>query len=70
MLRSDLIFGYSEKEFVVAAVLRTEAKEALVDSGWAPSIARAAVAVAADALGAEVTLERLIFESFRRCPKA
>jgi hypothetical protein len=52
------------------AVLRTEAKEALVGSGWAPSIARAVVAVAADALGAEVTLERLIFESFRRCPKA
>ena len=51
------------------AVLRTEAKDALVDSGWTPTIARAAVAAAADALGASATLDRLIFESFRRCPK-
>ena len=51
------------------AVLRTEAKDALVDSGWTATIARAAVAAAAEALGPDVTLERLVFESFRRCPK-
>jgi hypothetical protein len=52
------------------ATVRTEAKNALVESGWTAAIARAAVAAAAEALGPDVPLERLIFESFRRCPKA
>jgi hypothetical protein len=55
-----------------AAILRTQAKAALTGLGWKPAIAHAAVAAAAAAQGAEVTLERLIFESLRRCsaPKA
>jgi hypothetical protein len=51
------------------AVLRTQSKEALVGLGWKPAIATAAVAAASAALGAEVTLERLIFEALRRCPR-
>ncbi|HSR96580.1 MAG TPA: HNH endonuclease [Kofleriaceae bacterium] len=51
-----------------AAIVRTQAKEALVGLGWKPAIAGPAVASAAAALLGEVTLERLIFESLRRCP--
>jgi HNH endonuclease/RuvA, C-terminal domain len=51
-----------------AAILRTHAKEALVGLGWKAAIAVPAVSAAATALGSEVTLERLIFESLRRCP--
>jgi hypothetical protein len=51
------------------AVLRTQSKEALVGLGWKPAIATAAVAAASAALGTEVTLERLIFEALRRCPR-
>ena len=51
-----------------AAILHTQAKTALTALGWKPAIAAAAVAAAAEAQGAEVTLERLIFESLRRCP--
>jgi hypothetical protein len=50
-----------------AAIVRTQAKEALVGLGWKPAIANPAVAAAAAALGAEATLERLIFEALRRC---
>jgi hypothetical protein len=51
-----------------AAIIRTQAREALVGLGWKPAIAGPAVALAVAALGGEVTLERLIFESLRRCP--
>jgi hypothetical protein len=51
-----------------AAIIRTQAREALVGLGWKAAIAGPAVATAAAALGNEVTLERLIFESLRRCP--
>jgi Holliday junction resolvasome RuvABC DNA-binding subunit len=51
-----------------AAILRTQAKAALVGLGWKPAIAHQAIAAAAAAQGAELTLERLIFESLRRCP--
>jgi hypothetical protein len=51
-----------------AAILRTQAKAALTGLGWKPAIAHAAVTAAAAAQGADVTLERLIFESLRRCP--
>jgi len=50
------------------AILHTQAKSALTGLGWKPAIAHAAVAAAAAVQGAEVTLERLIFESLRRCP--
>jgi hypothetical protein len=51
-----------------AVIIRTQAREALVGLGWKAAIAGPAVAAAAAALGGEVTLERLIFESLRRCP--
>jgi hypothetical protein len=52
-----------------AAILHTQAKAALTGLGWKPAIAHAAIAAAvASAQGVEVTLERLIFESLRRCP--
>jgi Holliday junction resolvasome RuvABC DNA-binding subunit len=51
-----------------AAIVRTQAKTALTAMGWKPAIAANAVASAAEALGADVVLERLIFEALRRCP--
>jgi hypothetical protein len=51
-----------------AAILRTQAKAALVGLGWKPAIAHEAIAAAAAVHGADLTLERLIFESLRRCP--
>jgi Holliday junction resolvasome RuvABC DNA-binding subunit len=51
-----------------AAIVRTQAKAALTGLGWKPAIAAAAVAAAVAAQGAEVSLERLIFEALRRCP--
>jgi Holliday junction resolvasome RuvABC DNA-binding subunit len=51
-----------------AAVVRAQAKAALTGLGWKPAIAHAAVVAAAEAHGAEMTLERLIFEALRRCP--
>jgi hypothetical protein len=51
-----------------AAIVCSDARAALTGLGWKPAIARAAVEAAFVARGAEVTLERLIFESLRRCP--
>jgi hypothetical protein len=51
-----------------ATILCTQAKAALTGLGWKPAIAQAAVAAAAAARGAGVTLEQLIIESLRRCP--
>lgn len=51
-----------------AVIVRAQTKAALVSLGWTPSIATAAVAAAAAALGAGVPLERLIREALRRCP--
>jgi hypothetical protein len=51
-----------------AAIVRTQAKAALTGLGWKPAIAATAVAAAAAAQGAGVSLERLIFEALRRCP--
>ena len=52
-----------------AAILRTQAKEALVGLGWKPAIAAAAVAAAAADLGAGGTLEQWIRAALRRCPR-
>jgi hypothetical protein len=50
-------------------ILRTQAKAALIGLGWKPAIAHAAIAAAvAVPHSSELTLERLIFESLRRCP--
>jgi len=53
---------------LTATDLRTQAKAALTGLGWKPAIANAAVSAAAAAHGSGITLERLIFESLRRCP--
>ena len=50
------------------AIVRTQAKAALIGLGWKPTIAHAAVAAAVAAQGTEVVLERLIVEALRRCP--
>jgi Holliday junction resolvasome RuvABC DNA-binding subunit len=51
------------------AVICTQAKEALVGLGWKAPIAQAAVAAARETLGDATTLERLILEALRRCPR-
>jgi hypothetical protein len=51
-----------------AASLCAQAKAALTGLGWKPAIAHAAVAAAAASQGVDMTLERLVFESLRRCP--
>jgi hypothetical protein len=45
-----------------------QAKAALTGLGWKRAIAHAAVAAAVAEQGPDVTLERLVFESLRRCP--
>jgi hypothetical protein len=65
----DTSVGVSGARRLDAAILRTQAKAALTGLGWKPAIAHAAVAAAAEAQGEDVTLERLIFEALRRCPK-
>jgi hypothetical protein len=50
------------------AIVRTQAKAALIGLGWKPAIAQAAVAAAVAAEGTAMALERLIFEALRRCP--
>jgi hypothetical protein len=51
------------------AVMRTQARDALVGLGWKPGIARAAVDEASAHVGIDVPIERLIQEALRRCPK-
>jgi hypothetical protein len=51
-----------------AAILRTQARAALTGLGWKPAIAHAAVDAAVAARNPGLTLERLVFESLRRCP--
>jgi hypothetical protein len=51
------------------AILETQAKTALIGLGWKPAIARVAISAALAECGDETPpLERLIFESLRRCP--
>ena len=49
-------------------MIQTQAKEALKQLGWKPSIAAASVMAAAAAVGVNATLEQLIVEALRRCP--
>jgi hypothetical protein len=51
------------------AELCAEAKVALKQMGWKPAIAQAAVRAAASALGDDATLERVLVEALRRCPR-
>jgi hypothetical protein len=51
------------------AELPSQARDALVALGWAPAIARGAVHEASSHLGSDTTIESLIREALRRCPK-
>jgi Holliday junction resolvasome RuvABC DNA-binding subunit len=51
------------------AVYRTQARDALVGLGWQAGIARQAVDGACHAVGGQATLEQLIIEALRRCPR-
>jgi cytochrome c peroxidase len=51
------------------AIVRTQARDALVGLGWKPNIARTAVDEARSHVGCDVTLEELIWEALRRCPR-
>jgi hypothetical protein len=51
------------------AELCVEAKVALRQMGWKPAIAQAAVRAAASILGQDATLERVLVEALRRCPR-
>jgi Holliday junction resolvasome RuvABC DNA-binding subunit len=52
------------------AVRRAQTKDALVGLGWKPAIARAAVAAAWATVGSRATLEQLIVEALRQCPRS
>jgi len=51
------------------AVMQTQARDALVGLGWKPGIARTAVEEACAHVGTGVTIDVLIREALRRCPK-
>jgi len=51
------------------ALVRTQARDALVGLGWKPAIARAAVDEAWSHVGPAVAVDMLIREALRRCPK-
>lgn len=49
--------------------LHNDAKKALTGAGWTPAIASAAVATAAATLGSDATLEQMLREALRACPR-
>ena len=51
------------------AIVRTQARDALVALGWKPGIARAAVEEAMSHGGRDATLDELIRAALRRCPR-
>jgi Holliday junction resolvasome RuvABC DNA-binding subunit len=51
------------------AIRREDAKAALIGLGWSATIARAAVAEALSTMSCDATLEQLIREALRRCPR-
>jgi Holliday junction resolvasome RuvABC DNA-binding subunit len=51
------------------AILRTQARDALVGLGWKATIARTAVEEAISHVGSDTSLEDLIREALRRCPR-
>jgi hypothetical protein len=52
------------------AVLRAQTKDALIRLGWRPAIASAAVSAAWARVGSHATLEQLIGEALRQCPRS
>lgn len=65
-LDDDPFIGTSRLD---AAVVRTEARDALVALGWKAGIARAAVDAACAHVGCDAQVEVVIREALRRCPK-
>jgi hypothetical protein len=61
--------GEPPRDKLATAVLRTQAKEALSGLGRKPALAVRAVNAAINALGSDASLERVIFESLKRCPR-
>ncbi len=57
------------KSQLEVAVRRAQTKDALVRLGWKPAIASAAVATAWARVGSHATLEHLICEALRQCPR-
>ena len=51
------------------AIVRTQARDALVGLGWKPHVARTAVEEAMSHVGRDPSLEGLIREALRRCPR-
>ena len=51
------------------AVVRAQTKDALIRLGWKPAIASAAVSTAWARVGPHATLEQLIGEALRQCPR-
>jgi Holliday junction resolvasome RuvABC DNA-binding subunit len=51
------------------AIMRTQARDALVGLGWKPHIARDAVEEAISHVGSDRSLENLCREALRRCPR-
>jgi Holliday junction resolvasome RuvABC DNA-binding subunit len=51
------------------AIVRTQAKAALIGLGWKPAIAATAVSAAAADLGPGATLEQWIRAALRWCPR-
>jgi hypothetical protein len=51
------------------AVRRAQTKGALITLGWKPAIASAAVATALATVGSHATLDQLIREALRQCPR-
>ncbi len=51
------------------AVRRAQTKDALIALGWKPAIASAAVATALATIGSHATLDQLIREALRQCPR-
>lgn len=60
--------GLRPSTFGLVAV-RTQARDALVGLGWKIAIASAAVQEAYAHVGTEATIDVLIREALRRCPK-
>jgi Holliday junction resolvasome RuvABC DNA-binding subunit len=51
------------------AIVRTQARDALVGLGWKPTIARTAVDEAISHVGSHTPIEDLIRDALRRCPR-
>jgi hypothetical protein len=61
--------GHVRASKLDVAELCAEAKVALKQMGWKPAIAQAAVRAAASMLGEDITLERVLVEALRQCPR-